>query len=124
MNRRVEIARPVGVPLSVEVTSAGGRRPVVLLSGLPSELAARLARAGFAVVAADCPEPEDIGVALDALKRGALNLEGGERVALLAADEAHGRPAAARDVPWLVVLGATDERNVDTIVQWLARHLV
>ena len=124
MKRSVELARPAASPLSVEVTSAGGRRPAVLLCGAPRGLAARLARAGFAVVSVDCRTPDIVGIVLDALKRGALSIEGGERVAVVAADEANGRAAAERGVPWRVAPGAADERSVETVVQWLARQLV
>jgi len=126
--RSVEFPRPAGTPLSVDVTSAGGRRPVVLLCGVPRELAARLARAGFAAVSVDCRTPADVGTVLDALKSGALRVEAGERVAVVVTDEAHGQAAAERGAPWCVapapVPGAADERSVETIVQWLARHLV
>lgn len=122
--RSVELARPAGTPLSVEVTTAGGRRPVVLLCGAPRELAARLARAGFAAVAFEGREASDLGLVLDGLKRGALSVEGNARVAILAADEAHRKVAADRGIPWSVAPVGTDERSVETIVQWLARHLV
>lgn len=122
--RSVELARPAGNPLSVQVTSAGGRRPVVLVCGAPRELAARLARAGFAAVTADCRTPEDVGTVLDALKRGVLSVEGNARIAVLAADEAHGRVAAERGIPWSVAPEGTDEPGVDSIVQWLTRQLV
>jgi NAD(P)-dependent dehydrogenase (short-subunit alcohol dehydrogenase family) len=96
----------------------------VLLCGVSRELAARLARAGFAVLSVDSRTPEDVGMVLDALKGGALSVEGDERVAVVAADEALGRAAAERGVPWCGASGATDEQSVETIVRWLARHLV
>ncbi len=97
---------------------------MVLLCDAPRGLTARLARAGFAVVSVDCPTPADVGTVLDALKRGALSVEGGERVAVVAADEANGRAAVERGALWCVAPGVADERSVEAIVQWLARHLV
>ena len=97
---------------------------MVLLCGAPRELAARLARAGFAAVAFEGRETSDLGLVLDGLERGALSVEGNTRVAVLAPDEAHGRVAAERGIPWSVAPTGTDERSVETTVQWLARHLV
>jgi NAD(P)-dependent dehydrogenase (short-subunit alcohol dehydrogenase family) len=124
VTRAVRLGRPTGEPLSIEVTTAAGRRRVVLLSGAPRELATRLARAGFAVVAADCRTPDEIGLVLDALKGRALGFDGDEPVAVLAADEALARVSRERGVPTLVWSGAAGAQSVDTAVQWLSRHLV
>ena len=124
MTRAVRLGRPTGEPLSIEVTTVAGRRRVVLLSGAPRELATRLARAGFAVVAADCRTPDEIGLVLDALKGRALGFDGDEPVAVLAADQALARVSRERGVPTLVWSGAAGAQSVDTAVQWLSRHLV
>jgi hypothetical protein len=124
VTRAVHLERPTGEPLSIEVTTAAGRRPVVLLSGAPRELSARLARAGFAVVAADCRTPDEIGLVLDALKGRALGFDGDEPVAFLAADQGLARVSRERGVPTLVWSGAAGAQSVDTAVQWLSRHLV
>ncbi len=64
------------------------------------------------------------GTVLDVRKGGALSVEGGERVGVVAADEANGRAAVERGALWCVAPGVADERRVEAIVQWLARHLV
>jgi hypothetical protein len=124
VTRAVQLERPTGEPLPIEVTTAAGRRPVVLLNGAPRELSARLARAGFAVVAADCRTPDEIGLVLDALKGRALGFDGDEPVAVLAADQALARVARERAVPTLVLSGVVSVETVETAVQWLRRHLV
>jgi hypothetical protein len=115
-----------GASVSVEVTSAGGRRPVVVLCGLLPELGARLARAGFAAVAVDPRAPRDLEIVLEALQRGALDLDADGRCGVLITRTGTERvaPPAAGGVPWLVVRDVPDEREVEAIVQWLARHLV
>jgi hypothetical protein len=125
VTRAVHLERPSGDPLPIEVTTAAGRRPVVLLSGVaPRELSARLARAGFAVVAADCRTPDEIGLVLDALKGRALGFDGDEPVAVLVADQALARVSRERGVPTLVWSSAAGAQSVDAAVQWLSRHLV
>jgi hypothetical protein len=124
--RRVDLAADGGAFVSVEVTSAGGRRPVVVLCGSLPELGGRLARAGFAAVVFDPRAPRDLEIVLGALQRGALDLDADGRCGVLVTRTATERvaPLAAVGVPWLVVRDVPDEREVDAIVQWLARHLV
>jgi hypothetical protein len=71
-------AGPVGVPVSVQVTSAGGWRPVIVLAGGAPAVApfvTRLARAGFATVACDPRSPAELTLVLEALERGALGVD-------------------------------------------------
>jgi len=60
--------------VSVEVTSAGGARPVVVLESALDTLAGRLARAGFATVTFAAHASGDLDLVLEALRRGALGL--------------------------------------------------
>src|SRR2546430_14676983 len=60
--------------VSVEVTSAGGERPVVVLPGASATLAGRLARAGFATVTFEGQGPHDAELVLAALEDGTLGL--------------------------------------------------
>jgi hypothetical protein len=114
--------------VAVEVTSAAGQRPVVVLCGLPRpELSERLARAGFAVVSFDPPGAPSLEAALDALGRGMLEMDA-DSYALI---EPHAdgsialaRAAAGVRVPGLVVRDLPDELAAAAIVQWLAKHLV
>jgi hypothetical protein len=109
-----------------QVTSGGGRRPVVVLSAPPPalpEVASRLARAGFAVVSFE-PSPDALEVVLDAVGRGVLGLEADSYA--LVEPRPDGTVAVARgagDVrgprgPAVVVPG------MDGLVQWLATHHV
>lgn len=143
--RSFRLTRADGAALLVDVTSAGGRRPVVVICQEPEGLAARLARAGFAAVAFAPAVPEDLATVLDALGRGTLGVTT-ERCALLAHGAAAKVPAlyAGTDprvralvtvaepgsnadervpVPWLRLSGAAADSELATTVQWLARQL-
>jgi hypothetical protein len=113
--------------VTVAVTSAAGRRPVVVLCRPLPELPERLARAGFAVVSFDPPGAAGLDIVLDALERGVLELEA-DRYALIEprADGsiALARAAAGVRVPGLVVPAVPADPAATAIVQWLAQHLV
>jgi hypothetical protein len=114
--------------VAVEVTTAAGQRPVVVLSGQPKPgLAERLARAGFAVVSFDPPGASDLEIVLDALGRGVLAVDA-DRYALIESRDdgsvALARAAAGVRVPGLVVRDLPVELVTAAIVQWLAKHLV
>jgi len=114
--------------VAVEVTTAAGQRPVVVLSGRPKPgLAERLARAGFAVVSFDPPGAPSLEVALDALGRGMLEVDADSYALIEPHDDgsiALARAAAGVRVPGLVVRDLPDELAAAAIVQWLAKHLV
>lgn len=109
-----------GPPVSVAVTSAGGRRPVVVVCGAPPGLAGRLARAGFAVVSFE-PWPDGLDVVLDALGRGVLDVEADG--CALVEPRPDGSFAVARGSGAVRLPGST-VRDVDALVQWLAKHHV
>jgi hypothetical protein len=115
------------LPVTVAVTSAAGRRPVVVLCRPIPELAERLARAGFAVVSFDPAGTPGLEVVLDALERGVLDLDA-DRYALIEprtdGSIALARAAAGVRVPGLVVRAAPADLAAAAIVQWLAQHLV
>jgi hypothetical protein len=117
-----------GSPVAVEVTSAAGQRPVVVLCGRPRPaLAERLARAGFAVVSFDPPGAPDLEIVLDALGRGVLKVDADSYALIESRDDgsiALARAAAGVRVPGLVVRHMPDELAAVAIVQWLAKHLV
>jgi len=114
--------------VAVEVTSAAGQRPVVVLSGQPKPgLAERLARAGFAVVSFDPPGASDLEIVLDALGRGVLDVDADSYALIESRDDgsvALARAAAGVRVPGLVVRDLPVELVAAAIVQWLAKHLV
>ena len=107
--------------VSVEVTSAGGERPVVVLPGASATLAGRLARAGFATVTFEGQGPHDVELVLAALEDGTLGL-GARRFGLV--ERGHDgaivltRVEAGRRLPSVTV---TSEAAV---VQWLTQDLV
>ena len=113
--------------MAVDVTSAAGQRPVVVLCGPRPGLAERLARAGFAVVSFEPPGAPSLEVALDALGRGVLEVDV-DSYALIEPREdgsiALARAAAGVCVPGLVVRDMPIELGTAAIVQWLAKHLV
>ncbi len=116
-------AGPAGAALSVEVTSAGGARPVVLLSGGPGARAAlveRLARAGFATVAFDPRSPAELATVLGALERGVLGVAGVAGVD--AAGYGLGVRQGARVAGPVVRAGRPDDA-LETVCQWLLRTL-
>ncbi len=107
--------------VSVEVTSAGGERPVVVLPGASATLAGRLARAGCATVTFEGQGPHDVELVLSALEDGTLGL-GARRFGLV--ERGHDgaivltRVEAGRRFPSVTV---TSEAAV---VQWLTQDLV
>ena len=107
--------------VSVEVTSAGGERPVVVLPGASATLAGRLARAGFATLTFEGQGPHDVELVLAALEDGTLGL-GARRFGLV--ERGHDgaialtRVEAGRRFPSVTV---TSEAAV---VQWLTQDLV
>jgi hypothetical protein len=113
--------------VSVEVTSAGGDRPVVVLHGAPAPLAARLARAGFATVTFAAQRSGDLDVVLEALQRGALGL-GARRCGLIErADDGSivlTRIEAGARSPGLTVPADPPDHAVAAVMQWLTQHLV
>ncbi len=112
---------PAGTPVAVQVTSGGGRRPVVVLCGSLPGLAERLTRAGFAAVTFEPETPSGLEIVLDALERGALGVEA-DRCALVEprtdGSTAVARVAAGARTPAAIV------PDVEAIVSWLAKHLV
>jgi len=107
--------------VSVEITSAGGERPVVVLPGASATLAGRLARAGFATVTFEGQGPHDLELVLAALEDGTLGL-GARRYALVERGPNGAivltRVEAGRRFPNMTV---TSE---DAVVQWLTQDLV
>ena len=114
--------------MAVEVTSAAGQRPVVVLCGrLRPGLDERLARAGFAVVSFDPPGAPDLEIVLDALGRGVLKVDADSYALIESRDDgsiALARAVAGVRVPGVVVRHMPDELAAAAIVQWLAKHLV
>jgi len=107
--------------VSVEVTSAGGERPVVVLPGASATLAGRLARAGFATVTFEGQGPHDLELVLAALEDGTLGL--GARRYGLVEREHNGAIVLTR------VEAGTRFPNVTVtseaaVVQWLTQDLV
>jgi hypothetical protein len=117
-----------GSPVTVEVTSAAGQRPVVVLCGEPQPgFAERLARAGFAVVSFDPPGAPDLEIVLDALGRGVLGVDANSYALIELRHDgsiALARAAAGVRVPGPVVRDMPVELAVAAMVQWLAKHLV
>jgi len=126
--RSFRLTGTAGSPVAVEVTSAAGQRPVVVLCGRTRPgLDERLARAGFAVVSFDPPGGPGLEVTLDALGRGVLEVDA-DSYGLIEPREdgsiALARAAAGVCVPGLVVRDMPTELAAAAIVQWLAKHLV
>ncbi len=96
--------------MEVEVLSAGGRRPAVLLSPPLPDLAARLARAGYDVVSV--PAADRLADVLAALAQGTLGFDAS------AVGVIGGTAATVAGVPWLEY---RDDR--DAAVRWCAEHL-
>jgi hypothetical protein len=107
--------------VSVEVTSAGGDRPVVVLPGPSADLADRLARAGFATVTFAAPASGGLELVLDALQRGALGLRAPRYGLVERGDDGSivlTCFAAGARFPGPTV------RDEAAVVQWLTQHLV
>jgi hypothetical protein len=115
--------------VSVQVTSAGGWRPVVVLSGPPRSLAPfveRLARAGFATVACDPRSPDELTTVLEALERGDLGVVAASYGVVECASEdsvrfALVRASARRAGPLPLIHVPADGFNA--ICQWLLHEL-
>jgi hypothetical protein len=118
--RSFRLTEAAGGPVSVTVTTAGGRRPVVVLSGPLPDIAGRLARAGFAVVWFE-PSPDSLEVVLDGIGRGVLGVES-DSYALVEPGPA-GALQVARGAG-AVRVAAVTVPGVDGLVQWLAAHHV
>jgi hypothetical protein len=84
------------------------------------EIAGRLARAGFAVVAFE-PSPDALDVVLDAIARGVLGVEADSYA--LVEPGAAGSLTVARGAGPVRLPGATVS-SVDDLVRWLAAHHV
>ncbi|HEX4628002.1 MAG TPA: hypothetical protein VH137_04360 [Gemmatimonadales bacterium] len=121
--RSFRLTEAAAGPVSVAVTTAGGRRPVVVLSGpLPDipGMRDRLARAGLAVVSFE-PSPDGLEVVLDGIGRGVLGVES-DSYALVEPGPA-GSLQVARGAG-AVRVAAVTVPGVDGLVQWLAAHHV
>lgn len=114
--------------MTVAVTSAGGRRPVVVLPGLAA-LAQPLARAGFmAVVFEPRRAPAELRAVLDALERGALGVvPPGCAIVTRTPDGALAVTRVAPGAPgpdaaeW-TVRDESDDQTVRALVRWLTTH--
>ena len=91
-----------------------------MLCGSPPDVAGRLARAGFAVVSFE-PWPDGLEVVLDAVGRGVLGVEAGSYA--LVEPRADGSIEVARGTGGARLPGSV-VRDVDALVQWLAKHHV
>jgi hypothetical protein len=100
----------LGADTDVQVLSAGGRRPAVVLCPPLPDLAGRLARAGYAVVSVAAVDRA--AEVLAALARGALGFEA-TAVAVIGA-----AAASSAGVPWLVY-----RDDPDAAVRWCAEQL-
>lgn len=87
--------------IDVQVLSAGGGRPAVLLCPPLPDLAARLARAGYAVISVTAPDR--VAEVLAALAQGALGFEAA---------------GVVTGVPYDLY-----QEDPDAVVRWCAEHL-
>lgn len=102
------------------VTSAGGRRPVVLLRGVGDALTEQVARAGFAAVIFEPPGAEQLRAVLDALARGAL---GPPATPVALVERA---PDGALAISRLAEGESSPDgtaRDARELIQWLTQHL-
>jgi hypothetical protein len=107
--------------VSVEVTSAGPDRPVVVLHGAPTPLAGRLARAGFATVTFEGDASHDLALVLEALEAGTLGLRAPRYGLVERGDDGTivlTRVEAGTRFP------GTSVRSEAAVVQWLTQHVV
>jgi len=107
--------------VSVEVTSAGGDRPVVVLHEAPATLPRRLARAGFATVTFEGSGSQDLEVVVAALESGSLGLRAQRYGLVERRDE--GSIVLTRVEAGVRFPGST-VRDEAAVVQWLTQHLV
>lgn len=126
--RLLDVRGPAGAAVSVELTSAAGERPVVVLSGRPGSRTAfieRLARAGFSTVACDPRSPAELAVVLEALERGALGVAGvnaaGYRLVECASDGSTtvSRVREGARVAGPVVRAGRADEVLETVCRWL-----
>ncbi|HZI23352.1 MAG TPA: hypothetical protein VFD76_12560 [Gemmatimonadales bacterium] len=108
--------------MSVAVTSAAGKRPVVVLRGVdvPAE---QVARAGFAALTFDPPGADELRAVLDALARGTLGPAAAACTLVERAPDgalAISRIAAGAPGPPVPEGTARDARD---LIQWLAKHI-
>jgi hypothetical protein len=107
----------------VAVTSAAGKRPVVVLRGVDVPVAEQVARAGFAALTFDPPGADELCAVLDALARGTLGPAGAACTLVERAPDgalAISRIAAGAPGPPLPEGTARDARD---LIQWLAKHI-
>jgi len=107
--------------VSVEVTSAGGERPVVVLPGASATLAGRLARAGFATVTFEGQGPHDLELVLAALEDGTLGL-GARRFGLV--ERGHDGAIVLTRVEAGTRFPNVTVTSEAAVVQWLTQDLV
>ena len=107
--------------VSVEVTSAGGERPVVVLAGASATLAGRLARAGFATVTFEGQGPHDVELVLAALEDGTLGL-GARRYGLV--ERGHDGAIVLTRVEAGTRFPNVTVTSEAAVVQWLTQDLV
>ena len=107
--------------VSVEVTSAGGERPVVVLPGASATLAGRLARAGFATVTFEGQGPHDLELVLAALEDGTLGL-GARRYGLV--ERGHDGAIVLTRVEAGTRFPNVTVTSEAAVVQWLTQDLV
>ncbi len=105
------------------MTSAGGKRPVVLLRGVGDVLTDQVARAGFAVVTFDPPGAEELRTVLDGLARGSLGPPA-TAFALVerAADGAFAITRLSGGAPGASSPEGTAHDSRE-LIQWLTKHL-
>jgi len=107
--------------VSVEVTSAGGERPVVVLPGASATLAGRLARAGCATVTFEGQGPHDVELVLSALEDGTLGL-GARRFGLV--ERGHDGAIVLTRVEAGTRFPNVTVTSEAAVVQWLTQDLV
>jgi ribosomal protein S12 methylthiotransferase accessory factor YcaO len=110
--------------IRVDIRSAGGDRPAVVVFPAVPALAERLARAGFAVISFDGEPSDGLAIVVAALARGelaftatAIGLLGSGTAGAAAAEQV----ATQAGVSWLAVSDAPDA--ADQAVRWCGLHL-
>jgi hypothetical protein len=103
--------------IRVDVLTAGGDRPAVVLAPAVPALAARLARAGFAVISLAADGLESLATVVAALRGGELGFKA-TAIGILGSGTA---VATQLGVPWLAVSDAPDA--ADQAVRWCGEHL-
>lgn len=127
--RTLELLGPAGGGVSVQVTSAGGKRPVIVLSGGARALAPfveRLARAGFATVGCDPRSPAELTTVLEALERGGVGVDAASYGVLECAADGAVRLARVRAgarAAGPLELIPVPAGGFEAVCQWLLREL-